>query len=309
VGFTKLYKGLAFFHQQLIDKIRLESKKLKPGSMFDVVLSLDLNKTSQKMKVSILENQYILSNVHGISINPETTLNEIVINEKLIALLESTPGKIYAIDFQTMEATPLHFSSEFGNVKLAYTEDAPTMEIDGVKMHRSQDISPWDDSKCKVRDIVKRGMDVLDTCTGLGYTAIIAAGFGAKSVVTFEKNPAVLKTASYNPWSSEFFETDAIKSNFASVYDSIGEFKDFSFDAIIHDPPRFSHAGELYSSEFYEQAYRVLRSGGKMFHYIGDPNSSFGKKYYGGINKRLRDVGFETVIFHKNYGIICHKNT
>lgn len=304
---TILYKGLAFFHFAIIEKLRRESKKLRNGDSFDSIVSLDLNKTARKLKVSISNNQYILHNRFNFDFGGGESAGEIIVSEKLIGLLESAPEKVYAVDFLTMEATPLHFASEYGNVKLAATNDAPTMEIDGVKMHRSKDISPWDDSKCKARDIVKRGMNVLDTCTGLGYTAIIASKLGARSVVSFERNPAVLKMASYNPWSSEFFKNPVIKSNLESVYDAITTFPPANFEAIIHDPPRFSLAGELYSYDFYRQACRVLRHGGKMFHYIGDPHSSFGKKHYAGINSRLREAGFETVVFHKNYGIMCQK--
>ncbi|EKD68601.1 MAG: hypothetical protein ACD_47C00526G0002 [uncultured bacterium] len=307
MSITNLYRGLAFFHYGIIEKIMRETRKLQSGGSADIVLSLDLNKSAQKMKVTVDDGRYILNNRHKISFGKEEAADEIVINEKLVALLESTPEKVYAIDFLTMEAVPLHFASEYGNVKLAATHDAPTMEIDGVKMHRSEGISPWDDSKCKARDIIKRGMSVLDTCTGLGYTAVIAAQLGARSVVSFERNPAVLKMASYNPWSVEFFENPVIESHTASVYDEIAKSAAVRFDAIIHDPPRFSLAGELYSYDFYREAYRVLRHGGKMFHYIGDPHSSFGKKHYAGINMRLREAGFETVIFHKNYGIMCQK--
>ncbi|HOD39258.1 MAG TPA: methyltransferase domain-containing protein [Candidatus Wallbacteria bacterium] len=307
MSITNLYRGLAFFHYGIIEKIRRETKKLQDGDCADIVLSFDLNKSSQKVKATLAAGQYIIRNRHKISFGHEESADEITISDKLIALLESTPEKIYAVDFITLEAVPLHFASEYGNVKLAATDDAPTMEIDGVKMHRSQGISPWDDSKCKARDIVKRGMSVLDTCTGLGYTAIIAAKMGARSVISFERNPAVLKTASYNPWSQDFFENTVIKSNLASVYDEIFKFEDSRFDAIIHDPPRFSLAGELYSADFYKEAHRVLRHGGKMFHYIGDPHSSFGKKHYAGINMRLREAGFDTVVYHKNYGIMCQK--
>lgn len=308
MSITNLYKGLAFFHYGLIERIVRETRKLQRGGSADLVLSLDLNKSAQKMKVTADGGRFILHNRHGISFGDGETVEEIEVNEKLVALLESTPEKVYAIDFQKMEATALHFASDYGNVKLAATDAAPTMEIDGVKMHRSQGISPWDDSKCKARDVVRRGMSVLDTCTGLGYTAAIAARLGARSVLSFERNPAVLRIASYNPWSAEFFENrTVIESRLESVYDAIFKFDSSRFDAIIHDPPRFSLAGELYSYDFYREACRVLRHGGRMFHYIGDPHSSFGKKHYAGINMRLREAGFDTVVYHKNYGIMCQK--
>ena len=43
-------------------------------------------------------------------------------------------------------------------------------------------------------------------------------------------------------------------------------------DAVLHDPPRFGIAGELYSQSFYDQLARVLRPRGRLFHYTGTPN-------------------------------------
>ena len=44
-------------------------------------------------------------------------------------------------------------------------------------------------------------------------------------------------------------------------------------DAILHDPPRFGIAGELYSQGFYyEQLARILKRRGRLFHYTGSPN-------------------------------------
>lgn len=39
----------------------------------------------------------------------------------------------------------------------------------------------------------------------------------------------------------------------------------------MHNPPRFSIAGELYGLDFYRALYRVLRRDGKLFHYTGEP--------------------------------------
>lgn len=304
---TKLYRGLAYFHVSLVEAIEEAARKHPPGEAFELALSLDLNVSFQKMKVTPEGGGYVLSNESGFMSSPENVFQKVPVNDRLVALLKDSPGKVFAVDIEKYEATPLHFSSEYGNVKLVYTPKSPTMEIDGVKMHRSMDIDPWEDSRLKVADVVKRGMDVLDTCTGLGYTAIIAAQKGAASVITFERNPAVLKIVSYNPWSKAFFEHQSIDSREGDTSEEITAFKDGQFDAIIHDPPRFSHAGQLYSIEFYNQAFRVLSPGGRMFHYIGDPDSSFGKKHYGGINNRLREAGFETAIIKRSYGILCRK--
>jgi predicted methyltransferase len=68
-----------------------------------------------------------------------------------------------------------------------------------------------------------------------------------------------------------------------------------SVDAILHDPPRFGIAGELYSLSFYGQLARVLRRRGLLFHYTGTPNKlTSGRDVPNEVAKRLRIAGFET---------------
>ena len=68
-----------------------------------------------------------------------------------------------------------------------------------------------------------------------------------------------------------------------------------SVDAILHDPPRFGIAGELYSQVFYDQLARVLKRKGKLFHYTGTPNKlSSGRDVPNEVAKRLRHAGFVT---------------
>ena len=70
---------------------------------------------------------------------------------------------------------------------------------------------------------------------------------------------------------------------------------DASVDASLHDPPRFGLAGELYSQVFYNQLARVLKRGGKLFHYTGSPNKlTSGRDVPNEVAKRLRAAGFKT---------------
>lgn len=69
-----------------------------------------------------------------------------------------------------------------------------------------------------------------------------------------------------------------------------------SFDSVIHDPPRFSLAGELYSEEFYHHLFRVLCSNGRLFHYTGNPHIiKKGSSFVDGVAQRLKAVGFNSV--------------
>jgi len=118
---------------------------------------------------------------------------------------------------------------------------APTIEISGIKMHRVVDTTPWRDAYSKVSLLrLRRGERVLDTCTGLGYTAIHSLLRGAE-VVTVEVDRNVLDMAKYNPWSGELADIPIILGDVAEV---VGDLPSGYFDAVIHDPPRFSRAVE-----------------------------------------------------------------
>ncbi len=51
-------------------------------------------------------------------------------------------------------------------------------------------------------------------------------------------------------------------------------------------------AGDLYGRAFYEELYRVLQPGGRLFHYIGDPESPSGGTTTGGVIQRLTAARF-----------------
>jgi predicted methyltransferase len=77
------------------------------------------------------------------------------------------------------------------------------------------------------------------------------------------------------------------------VVEQIGALASASFDAILHDPPRFGTAGELYSQAFYDELSRVLKRNGKLFHYTGTPNKlTSGRDVPNEVAKRLRQAGF-----------------
>ncbi|MFX5714167.1 SAM-dependent methyltransferase, partial [Acinetobacter baumannii] len=84
--------------------------------------------------------------------------------------------------------------------------------------------------------------------------------FEAASVRSFEKNPDVCWLRALNPWSPREDARLCLRSgDVARQIECIGE---RSFDAVLHDPPRFGIAGELYSQAFYDQLARVLRPRG-----------------------------------------------
>lgn len=169
----------------------------------------------------------------------------------------------------------------------------PTIEINGIRMHRTKGVNPLQDTRNKVNTVKpKEGETVLDTCMGLGYTAIEASKRGAY-VITIEKDPNVIELARINPWSMELFTGGKIQVIQGDAFEVVKKFKDGSFDVVIHDPPRFSLAGHLYSEEFYRELFRVLKPGGRLFHYVGNPGKKYRRKdLQKGVMERLRRAGF-----------------
>jgi predicted methyltransferase len=143
-----------------------------------------------------------------------------------------------------------------------------------------------------------RGKRVLDCCGGLGYFAAWCLREGAAHVQSFEKNADVLWLRSLNPWSPDPDHADAagrFTLTHADVAEAITDLPDAAFDAILHDPPRFGIAGELYAQGFYDQLARVLRPGGRMFHYTGSPNRlTSNRDVPREVSGRLNKAGFET---------------
>jgi len=179
-------------------------------------------------------------------------------------------------------------------IKLVPTQwGTPTFEIDGIKMLVSEKVSPYQDAQAKVALIEPRGKIVLDTCGGLGYFASWCLEGGAARIVSFEKNPDVIWLRGLNPWSPQV--GGALTLTQGDVSEKIVELSDASVDAILHDPPRFGIAGELYSQSFYDQLARVLKRGGRMFHYTGTPNKlTSGRDVPSEVATRLKRSGLKT---------------
>ena len=190
-------------------------------------------------------------------------------------------------------------------IKLVPTQwGPPTFEIDGIKMLPTAKVSPYDDARGKVESVRPRGRAVLDTCGGLGYYAACCLEQGAARVLSFEKNPDVLWLRTLNPWSPR--SGGALELVHGDVAERLPDLPDAAFDAVLHDPPRFGIAGELYSSGFYAQLARVLRPGGRLFHYTGTPNKlTTGRDVPNEVARRLRVEGFRTEL--KGDGVLAQK--
>jgi predicted methyltransferase len=189
-------------------------------------------------------------------------------------------------------------ASRFGGslIKLVPTQwGAPTFEIDGIKMLPTQRVSPYADAERKVGLIQPRGKTVLDTCGGLGYFAAWCLQGQASRVISFEKNPDVIWLRTLNPWSPDHETPSALTLTHADVAEQIRTLPAESVAAILHDPPRFGIAGELYSQAFYDHLARVIQPRGRLFHYTGTPNKlTSGRDVPTEVATRLQRAGFST---------------
>ena len=186
------------------------------------------------------------------------------------------------------------------------TEKAPTMLISGIPMHRIKDITPVEDTDHKIKALGKPYGTVLDTSTGLGYTAIQAAKTASK-VITVEFDPIVLSICCLNPWSIELFTNPKIFQLIGDSWDLAHIFRERTFNAIIHDPPTFNLAGHLYSQTIYDIFFRILKDSGRLFHYIGNPDSRSGAIIGRGVVERLKRAGFSVIPKPQAYGVVAKK--
>jgi len=179
-------------------------------------------------------------------------------------------------------------------IKLVPTDwGPPTFEIDGIKMLPTAKVSPYADAETKAALVSPAGRVVLDTCGGLGYFAAGCLTAGARRIRSFEKNADVIWLRSVNPWSPP--TGGALELTHGDITEHIASIGNDSVGAILHDPPRFGIAGELYSQAFYGELARVLEKRGTLFHYTGSPNKlTTGRDVPAEVAKRLRQAGFTT---------------
>ncbi len=240
-------------------------------------ISLDLGKT--ETTVFLLEGQVHLSDNVRISLDDLRTI--VKCEDAVFTVTESGAEKVVWFS----EATQRIY-------KLRPTADWPALEISGVLMHRIAGTTPRRDAQAKLRLVSPLRGAVLETCMGLGYTAILAAA-GADSVTGIEKDENVIELARLNPHSQMLFQEPKIRLIHGDATEVIPGLGDATFDIVDHDPPTLSLAGELYSDAFYAHLLRILKPGGTLLHYTGAPGSRSRRvDLNAGVSRRLEAVGF-----------------
>ena len=247
-----------------------------------VDLSLDLGRT--KSSVLIAGEEFVFPDSQKLDISSVKT---IVKKDTSCFLIEDSQIKKIAV-----------FSDETNNYyKLMPSglDSPPTIEISGIRMHVTKSMSPKEDTEKKISFIHPCKGIILDTCSGLGYTAIEASKT-AELVYTIEKDRNVVLMQKFNPWSRELYESKNIKLIQGDIFEEIKKFRKNYFDFVIHDPPRLALSTLLYSLEFYKQLFRVLKKPGKIYHYTGNPGSKTRNlDIRAGVIKRMATAGFTNI--------------
>jgi len=208
--------------------------------------------------------------------------------------IAGSPSSCYVLEHGELHAIQFYSKAMDRLYSLYPTAGAPTMLVSGIPMHRVKDTDPYHDTQEKIRAIKPVVGSVLDTATGLGYTAIQAART-AERVTTIELDPTVLEICRLNPWSQELFDNPKITQMIGDSFEVVAGMEAGRFSRVIHDPPTISLAGDLYSGEFYAELYRVMRNRAQIFHYVGDPESKSGRNITAGVIRRLEQAGFRQV--------------
>ena len=219
--------------------------------------------------------------------------------------------KVKENSYYFIESNHLHklaFFSQESNFyyKLMPTADWPTITLSSTPMHRWVLVSPKEDTLSKIKEISPVKGRVLDTCCGLGYTAIMSVK-ETDEVYTFEKDKYVLHVAKFNPYSRELFNNKKIRLSNGDINKIIYKLEREFFDRVIHDPPTFKYAPELYSNEFYKQLFRVIKKDGILYHYAPWPHRK-GKPLYLRIIRNLKEAGFRSVKYsERSSGVVAQK--
>jgi len=240
------------------------------------------------------------------SVGVERKAGEAILDGALHLRLDEKIKANFLYLIENQEVTKIAFFSEHTNrfYKLMPTADWPTIAIGSVPMHKRA--SPQADSMRKIALLKPQGA-VLDTCMGCGYTAILAAET-AKKVITFEKDEVIMQLARLNPCSQALFRRTNIEIRHSDISAAINELPDIFFDCIMHDPPTFTLAPELFNEAFYQQLFRVLKSNGRLFHYAPLYKVKQGFDFPASVQKKLKTVGFKRLQFSKQAGgILCGK--
>lgn len=259
-----------------------EADKVLRSKEGEISLSLDLGISKTLVQKT---TTHLIISAAGKTLEPVPLTAFKKVKEKTCYVIED--GLVKPIEFFS-EETDLYY-------KLVPTADWPTITLSSTPMHVLT--SPKRRTFDVVKEIEPITGTVLDTCCGLGYTAIASAQHA--TVHVFERDPTVLEVCKLNPHSQELFSHKNIVLHQQDVNEGIKKLKDNTFDRIVHDPPTPTYSPLLYATEFHEALFRVLKPKGILYHYIAWPKKTSGVPYHPRVIKSLERVGFKNVEYHE----------
>jgi uncharacterized protein len=231
-----------------------------------VSISLDLGLSKQTLELE-----------HGLVIAPngdELSMPALKKDEKVCFFFD---GEFKRIRFMGEQTGMIY--------ELVETAGRPMLKVSATPFHK------WDFIK-RIEADAPKGV-VFDAGTGLGYTAIAAAKT-AKKVITVEVDPHVIQVQLLNPWSR-----DLEKPNVEQVHRDVLEYlrtcKDHTFDVVILDGGIPRTSGLFFSQDNYNQARRVLKRGGTLYHYLPDKGQQRGRDFPAEVIARIKKAGFSKV--------------
>ncbi len=175
--------------------------------------------------------------------------------------------------------------------KLIPTNFRPILKISGTSMHKKEFLEQIKRDKLK-------GI-VLDSGTGLGYSSIIASKT-AEKVITIEIDKNVAEIAKLNPYSQELFTNKNIKRIIGNVVEEIKKFSNKEFNNIIFDAGTVKGSEDFFSLNNYKEAFRVLKSRGKLYHYLPKHQIKRGRDFASEVISRLKTAGFRRTYRNKD---------
>lgn len=199
-------------------------------------------------------------------------------------------NKFQKIQFFSQETNKLY--------KLIPTKEKPILKISSTPMHKKDFVDLIKNSKLTGK--------ILDSGTGLGYTAIEASKT-ADELITVEIDKNVIEIAKLNHYSKDLFEKENIKLINADLIEEIKKFKDDSFDNVVLDTGIFRECGEVFSLSNYKEIYRILKKQGKLYHYVPSPEIKKGRSLISEVINRLKQLSFKNIQKIKDYAIIAQK--
>ncbi len=255
--------------------------------MHPIISSSELKKITEAISNKLLEIEASLD--LGITTTKiKLEQNGFYLGKKLIEIphLRDDDNSCYVLLKNKLEK--VQFFSRETNIlyKLIPTSFRPILQCSGTSMHKKEFVERVEAAQLTGK--------VLDAGTGLGYTAIAAAKT-AEEVITIEKDKNVIMMAKYNPYSQGLFSRKNIQRLSGNIVQKITAFADGEFDFVIFDAGTPKSSDDFFSLKNYQQAERVLKRNGKLYHYLPKHHLQRGRDFGGEAIERMRRAGFRLI--------------